>query len=82
MTLALALMALWAVTASLLPLLVPPPGRQRAVWALVALGIPLVGLLTWQHGPWVGMLVLGAGVVLLRWSVARVVRRSRDTAVR
>lgn len=61
------LAALWAVGANLLAIL---PGRSthwgRAL-ALIATGVPIVGYVTFQHGPWVGMIVLAMGIFVLRW---------------
>ncbi|MEM1351450.1 MAG: DUF2484 family protein, partial [Pseudomonadota bacterium] len=41
----------------------------RNAYALIAIGIPILGFVTWQHGPWVGMLVLAGGMSVLRWPV-------------
>lgn len=67
MSLALAAACLWVVVATLLALL---PSRQNhwpAAWALIAAGIPILGYVTWRHGPLVGLLVLAAGASYLRW---------------
>ena len=34
-----------------------------------ALGVPLLGYVTYQNGPWIGLLVLVAGMSVLRWPV-------------
>ena len=36
---------------------------------LIAVGIPILGLVTWQHGPWIGMLILAMGMSVLRWPI-------------
>ncbi|MEY8841591.1 DUF2484 family protein, partial [Cribrihabitans sp. XS_ASV171] len=63
----LILAAVWAVVANLLAML---PSRDnhwtRAYW-LIACGIPILGWVSWQHGPWIGLLVLLAGMSVLRW---------------
>ena len=41
---------------------------RRAYW-LIGLGIPILGWFAWQNGPWVGLLVLLAGMSVLRWPV-------------
>lgn len=68
MPLSLTLASLWALIACLIGL-----GPQRfhwpAAWGLIATGIPLVGYVTWQAGPWWGLGVLLAGVSILRWPV-------------
>lgn len=66
MPLSLTLACLWAITACLIGL-----GPQRyhwpAAWALIATGIPLLGFVTWQMGPWWGLGLLLAGASILRW---------------
>ena len=73
MSTSLALACFWAVAANLLAL---RPLREEAAWslALVALGVPVLGLVAWQHGPWPGLLVLLAGMGVLRWPLVRVLR--------
>ena len=70
MSTSLALACFWAVAANLLAL------REEAAWSLarVALGVPVLGLVAWQHGPWPGLLVLLAGMAVLRWPLVRVLR--------
>ena len=36
-------------------------------YGLIAVGIPIIGFVTWQHGPWVGLAVMIAGMSILRW---------------
>ncbi|KIN64594.1 DUF2484 domain containing protein [Sulfitobacter noctilucicola] len=51
----------------------------RNAYILIALGIPLLGYVTVQHGPWVALLVLAGGCSILRWPLiylGRWVRRS------
>ena len=36
---------------------------------LIAVGIPILGYVTYENGPWWGMAVLLAGVSVLRWPV-------------
>ncbi|QBY00951.1 DUF2484 family protein [Rhodophyticola sp. CCM32] len=66
MPLSLTLACLWAVIACLIGL-----GPQRyhwpAAWLLIATGIPLLGYLTWQLGPWWGLGAMVAGASVLRW---------------
>lgn len=63
----LALVALWVLAANL-PLLVADRWRRAAGYALVALGVPILGFVTWQAGPVWGLILLGIGAALLRWS--------------
>ena len=72
--LAVALSCLWAVVANVAML--PRRGGQRpAAVALIATGIPLLGLVTWQLGPGAGFLAFGAGAAILRWPVRLRLRR-------
>ncbi|MDX5349890.1 MAG: DUF2484 family protein, partial [Paracoccaceae bacterium] len=41
----------------------------RAAYVLIALGVPLLGWVTWETGPIVGMVILAAGASILRWPV-------------
>jgi hypothetical protein len=66
-TLSLTLACLWVVAASVAGML--PSARQHwpAAYVLIALGIPLLGFVTYQNGPWIGLLCLAAGASILRW---------------
>ncbi len=69
MTLSLILAALWALIANILALTPSKDHHWRNAYMLIAVGIPILGFVTWQHGPWVGMLILAAGMSVLRWPV-------------
>ena len=73
MTASLILACLWALAANLLALRPFRDGDFRAL-ALVALGVPVLGLVAWQHGPWPGLLVLLAGMGVLRFPLVRLLR--------
>lgn len=80
MTISLMLACLWAVAANLMAIL---PSRDhhwtRAYW-LIGIGIPLLGYVTYENGPWIGLIVLLAGMSVLRWPMrylfAWILRRS------
>ena len=68
---------LWAVTATLIAML-PTRGRhRRAAYWLIGAGIPILGWMTYQNGPWVGLIVLAAGASILRWPLVHLWRRLR-----
>ncbi|MEP0964422.1 MAG: DUF2484 family protein [Roseobacter sp.] len=69
MTLSLILAALWALGANLLAMTPSRDHHWRNAYLLVTIGIPIVGFVTWQHGPWIGMLIMAAGMSVLRWPV-------------
>lgn len=68
MTPSLVLTCLWILVAAALGLL---PGRFHwpAAYGLVAVGIPILGYVTYQNGPLWGLIALAAGVSVLRWPV-------------
>ena len=69
MTLSLALACLWAIAANLLAAIPSKDNHWRRAYALIAIGIPLLGFVTYENGPWIGLSVLLAGMSMLRWPV-------------
>lgn len=74
MTLSLVLVCLWAITANLLAMMPSKDNHWRRAYGLIAVGIPLLGYVTYQNGPWIGLLVLVAGMSVLRWPVIYLTR--------
>lgn len=60
---------LWLVVANVIALFPSRDHHWRAAYILIAIGIPLLGWVTWQNGPWVGLIALAAGASILRWPV-------------
>ncbi|MCB2109770.1 MAG: DUF2484 family protein [Defluviimonas sp.] len=81
MTISLVLACLWVVAATILALLPSRSGHWRSAYALVVLGIPILGWVTYQHGPWVGLLALAGGASILRWPLIRLWGRIRGKAL-
>ena len=81
MTVSVVLIALWVLLVLVLALMPRRAALLRAGWILVVSGIPIVGYATWQHGPWVGMAMLGVGVLLLRLPSVRPGRRAGEAAL-
>jgi hypothetical protein len=80
MSTSLILACLWALVANVLAMTPSKDMHWRNAYFLIAAGIPLVGYVTWQNGPWVGLLVLVAGMSILRWPViylGRWIKRSK-----
>ena len=69
MSLSLILACLWLVMANLIAMVPSRDHHWRAAYVLIAVGIPIVGYVTWQMGPLLGLLVLAAGASVLRWPV-------------
>lgn len=69
MTLSLILACLWMLLANLLAMLPSRDNHWRRAYVLIALGIPLLGFVTYQNGPWWGLAILVAGMSMLRWPV-------------
>jgi hypothetical protein len=82
MSLAFVATCLWFVIANVIAML---PSRDRhwtAAYWLIAVGVPLLGWLTVEHGPVAGMLALGAGASVLRWPLVFLMRRLRTLGAR
>ncbi len=84
MSLALVLACLWLVTANLVAILPSRDHHWTAACVLTACGVPLLGWLTVEHGPVMGMLALAGGASVLRWPLIFLLRRLRraDAALR
>lgn len=69
MSLSLTLACLWALAATAIGLLPSKRDHWPEAYVLIAVGIPILGYVTYQHGPWVGLIVLAGAVSILRWPV-------------
>ncbi len=69
MNLSLILVCLWIVLANVLAIIPSKDNHWGRAYLLVACGIPLLGYVTFQNGPLIGMACLLAGMSLLRWPV-------------
>ena len=74
MTLSIVLAAAWAVLANVLAMLPSRDNHWRRAYFLIAIGVPILGYVTYQNGPLIGLLVLLAGMSLLRWPVVYAAR--------
>ncbi len=80
MTLSLILACVWALSANVLAMLPSRDNYWRCAYVLIAIGIPLLGYVTYENGPWIGLLVLAAGMSVLRWPVIYLGRWLRGLA--
>ncbi|UWR08243.1 MULTISPECIES: DUF2484 family protein [Ruegeria] len=69
MSWSIALAALWGVAANVLAMIPSKDNHWTRAYALIAVGIPILGYVTYENGPWVGLFVLAAGMSVLRWPV-------------
>ena len=67
MTLSLILALVWLVVANLLAMIPSTDNHWRRAYMLIAIGIPLLGFVTFQNGPWIGLIVMAMGASILRW---------------
>lgn len=79
MSLSLILACIWAICANLLAMTPSRDNHWRRAYALIAVGIPLLGFVTYENGPWVGLAVMLAGMSVLRWPVIYLSRWMRRT---
>lgn len=73
---------LWLIAANVTAMLPTRDYHWRAAYGLIAIGIPILGWLTWANGPWAGLLALAAGASILRWPVIYLGRWLRRTVRR
>lgn len=65
----LVLSLLWLVVANVIAMFPSRDKHWRVAYVLIALGVPLLGWVTWVAGPIVGLVLLAAGASVLRWPV-------------
>ena len=77
MTLSLILACVWLLLANLAGMFPSRDNHWRFAYVMIAIGIPLLGYVTYQNGPWWGLAVLLAGMSVLRWPVIYLGRWTR-----
>ena len=82
MSLSLILACAWAFAANVLAMLPSRDNHWTYAYVLITVGIPILGFVTWQHGPWIGLLILAAGMSILRWPVVYLTRWVRRQVAR
>lgn len=80
MSISIILACVWAVIANVLAMTPSKDHHWRNAYILIAIGIPIVGYTVFQHGPWIGLLVLAGGCSILRWPLIYLGRWLRRTA--
>lgn len=69
MSVSLILACIWALLANVLAMIPSGDNHWRRAYFLIAVGVPIVGYVTYQNGPIMGFVVLVAGMSMLRWPV-------------
>ena len=59
----------WLIVANVLALLPSRDNHWARAYGLIALGVPLLGYITYTNGPLLGVVFLIAGASILRWLV-------------
>ncbi|MEM9552584.1 MAG: DUF2484 family protein [Pseudomonadota bacterium] len=77
MTTSLVLACIWAIGANVAAIAPSRDNHWSRAYVLIAIGIPLVGFVTFENGPLVGIIVLIMGVSVLRWPVIHLSRWMR-----
>ena len=69
MSLSLILACIWLVTANVLAMVPSRDNHWSRAYVLIAVGIPLLGYVTYENGPFIGLIAMACGVSVLRWPV-------------
>ena len=59
----------WLIAANVIGLLPSRDQHWRAAYILIAIGIPILGWVTYENGPIWGMAMAAGGASVLRWPV-------------
>jgi hypothetical protein len=60
---------LWLIVANLIAMFPSRDHHWRNAYRLIALGVPVLGWITYVNGPLLGLLFLAGGASVLRWPV-------------
>ncbi len=82
MTTSLILALLWLITANVLAMIPSKDNLWFRAYVLIAIGIPLVGYVTYENGPIWGVVILAAGASVLRWPLVYLTRWLRGKSAR
>ena len=69
MSLSLIAALIWLILANVIGLLPTKDQHWRIAYLLIAVGIPILGWVTYQNGPIWGMVMAAGGASVLRWPV-------------
>lgn len=66
---------LWMIAANVIAIFPSRDQHWRAAYVLIVLGIPILGWVTWVHGPIWGLVLLACAASVLRWPLIHLWRR-------
>ena len=69
---------IWLIAANLLGMVPSRDNHWRRAYALIAVGVPLLGWMTYSFEPWVALVFLAAGASVLRWPLVYLARWVRE----
>ena len=73
---------LWLIGANVMAMIPSKDDLWQRAYFLIAVGVPVLGWVTYQNGPLVGLIVLAAGVSVLRWPVIFLARWIKGVATK
>ncbi len=83
MSISLIIGLLWLVLANVIGMFPSKHKHWPAAYFLIAIGVPILGYVTYENGPIIGLLTLVAGASILRWPLIylwRWIRRGRGNS--
>ena len=60
---------LWLITANVIAMFPSRDHHWRNAYTLIAIGIPILGWITYENGVFLGLMFLAGGASVLRWPV-------------
>jgi hypothetical protein len=67
----------WLIAANVIAMFPSRDHHWRNAYMLITLGVPILGWITYEHGPLLGLLFLAGGASVLRWPVYFLARRAK-----
>ena len=74
MSLPLMLALVWLIAANVIGMVPSKHKHWPQAYGLIAIGLPVLGLVFWHEGVWLGLAVTAAAVSILRWPVRFLLR--------
>ncbi|MDO6479540.1 DUF2484 family protein [Shimia thalassica] len=69
MTLSITLALIWLVVVNLRGMFPSKDNHWRFAYFMIALGVPLIGVIWYQHGFWLALVFLLMAMWVMRWPV-------------